>query len=86
MYTAKDVRIMIDAFGTIEDLKNKEDYAGILNELIKVKGYPISVLQEFLQCMEDLSLNNISEDKYWAIIGYVLIRINLVKDVEVMDF
>lgn len=81
-YKSADISNMIDAFSSIQDKKEKHDWVGILEELEKLVEYPTYVLQEFLNCVEALAENNRDEnylkENYLAIMGYIVIRINLV--------
>lgn len=81
-YTVKDVENMIDTFGEIVEKKDSPE--DVIEELKKIIDYPIPVLQEFLNCMEIFSKKANDEEYvreyYWGIIGYVVMRLNLIED------
>lgn len=81
-YTVKDVEKMIDTFGEI--IEKKDSPEDIIEELKKLIDYPIPVLQEFLNCMEIFSKKTNDEEyvkeNYWGVIGYVVMRLNLIED------
>ena len=81
-YTVKDVENMIDTFGEI--VENKDSPEVVIEELEKLIDYPIPVLQEFLNCMEIFSKKTNDEEflkeNYWGVIGYVVMRLNLIED------
>ena len=77
-YTSKDTEKMIDIFASIT---NKNDNPEELyKEMLKIVDYPVSVLQEFMHCMEILEGKDESylKENYWGIVGYITIRLNLV--------
>ena len=88
-YKTADVEKMIDVFSAINDKKKENDANGVLNEFVKLVDYPVPVLREFLKCMEDLSGHNDNylKENYMGVIGYIVIRLNLVNEnEEILDF
>ena len=88
-YKTSDVEKMIDTFSTIQDKKEQNDHEGIINELVKLINYPVPVLREFLKCMNAFSNKdeNYLKKNYMGIVGYIVIRLNLVNEnEEILDF
>ena len=83
-YKSADVEKMIDVFSAINDKKEKKDYKGIVDEMVKLIDYPTYVIQEFLNCMDVLAENHKDDsdikNNYLGIIGYVVLRLNLVTE------
>ena len=77
-YTSKDTEKLIDVFASIFD--NKDNYSELHKEMLKIVDYPISVIQEFLNCMTALESKNqdFLKENYVGVIGYITIRLNLV--------
>ena len=48
-------------------------------ELEKLTKYPTNVIEEFLKCVKLLKEDDINEDKYMGIIGYITMRLNFVE-------
>ncbi len=80
-YTSKDTEKMIDVFASIIDKRNNPKEL-LYNEMIKIVDYPVPVLQEFLNCMTTLNDKNqeFLKENYMGVIGYVTMRLNLVKN------
>lgn len=83
-YKSADVQKMIDAFAVINDKKEKKDYKGIVDEMVKLIDYPTYVIQEFLNCMNVLAENHKDDSdmkkNYLGIIGYIVLRLNIVTE------
>lgn len=76
-YTSKDTEKMIDVFASIADKKDNSEE--LYKEMLKIVDYPISVLQEFLNCMTALNDKNqeFLKENYMGVIGYITLRLNL---------
>ena len=88
-YTTADVDKMVDVFLSISEKKKKNETEGILQELVKLVDYPIPVVHEFLECMNVFSEKdeNYLKENYMVVIGYIVIRLNLVdENKEILDF
>ena len=77
-YTSKDTEKMIDVFASITDKKDNPDE--LYKEMLKIIDYPVSVLQEFLNCMTALNDKNqeFIKENYMGVIGYITLRLNLI--------
>ena len=75
-YKAKDTQNLVDIF---ESNFNQEV---IKTELEKLTKYPTNVNEEFLKCVNLLKEDDINEDKYMGIIGYITMRLNLVEFID----
>ena len=78
-YNSKDTEKMINVFAALAE--KQDNSTEISNEIVKLLDYPVPVLQEFLKCMEVLGKHdeNYFKENYMGVIGYVTLRINLVK-------
>lgn len=78
-YTSKDTEKLIDVFASIADKKDNPEE--LYKEMLKIVDYPVSVLQEFLNCMNALSDKNqkFLKENYMGAIGYITLRLNLVE-------
>jgi hypothetical protein len=78
-YNSKDTEKMIDVFAALAE--KRDNPAEIGNEIVKLLDYPVPVLQEFLKCMDVLEKHdeNYLKENYMGVIGYITLRINLVK-------
>ena len=78
-YTSKDTEKMIDVFATLSE--NRNNPQELKNQIIQLMGYPVSVLNEFLKCMEilDNKDENYLRENYMGIVGYITLRLNFVK-------
>jgi hypothetical protein len=88
-YTKQDIDKMVEVFSAINDKKKANDGKGVLDELVKLIDYPVPVLREFLKCMESFSDKdeNYLKENYMGVIGYIIIRLNLVNEnEEILDF
>ncbi len=76
-YTSKDTEKMIDVFASIADKKDNPEE--LHKEMLKIVDYPVSVLQEFLNCMTALNNKNqeFLKENYMGVIGYITLRLNL---------
>lgn len=77
-YTSKDTEKMIDVFASIIDKRDNSEE--LYKEMLKIIDYPVSVIQEFLNCMTALNDKNqeFLKENYMGVIGYITIRLNLV--------
>ena len=77
-YTSKDTEKLIDVFASIADKKDNPE--GLYKEMLKIINYPVSVLQEFLNCMDVLEKKDekFLKENYVGAIGYITLRLNLV--------
>lgn len=76
-YKAKDTQNLVDIFANLSESNfNKEV---IKTELEKLTQYPTNVIEEFLKCVNLLKEDDINEDKYMGVIGYITMRLNLVE-------
>lgn len=79
-YKAKDTQNLVDIFANLSESNfNKEV---IKTELEKLTKYPTNVIEEFLNCVNLLKEDDINEDKYMGIIGYITMRLNLVELID----
>jgi len=79
-YKSKDTEKMIDVFAALAEKDGNPIEIG--NEIVKLLDYPVPVLHELLKCMEifkKYDINRLKED-YLGVIGYITLRINLVKE------
>lgn len=78
-YNSKDTEKMINVFAALTE--KQDNLTEISNEIVKLLDYPVPVLQEFLKCIEVLANHdeNYIKENYMGVIGYVTLRINLVK-------
>ena len=78
-YNSKDTEKMINVFAALTE--KQDNPTKISNEIVKLLDYPVPVLQEFLKCIEVLANHdeNYIKENYMGVIGYVTLRINLVK-------
>ncbi len=76
-YTTKDTEKMVDVFAALVEKRNNLNEIG--NGIKQLLNYPVSVLQEFLKCMEVLSDKdqNYLKENYMGVIGYITMRLNL---------
>ncbi len=76
-YTSKDTEKMIDVFASIADKKDNPEE--LHKEMLKIVDYPVSVLQEFLNCMTALNNKNqeFLKENYMGFICYITLRLNL---------
>jgi hypothetical protein len=77
-YTSKDTEKMIDVFASIADKKDNPEE--LHKEMLKIVDYPVSVLQEFLNCMTALNNKNqeFLKENYMGVIGYITLRLNFI--------
>jgi hypothetical protein len=77
-YTSKDTEKMIDVFASIADKKDNPEE--LYKEMLNIVDYPVSVLQEFLNCMTALNDKNqeFLKENYMGVIGYITLRLNLI--------
>ena len=76
-YKAKDTQNLVDIFANLSESNfNKEV---IKTELEKLTKYPTNVIEEFLKCVNLLKEDDINEDKYMGVIGYITVRLNFVE-------
>ena len=78
IYTSKDTEKMIDVFASIADKRDNPEE--LYKEMLKIVDYPVSVLQEFLNCMTALNDKNqeFLKENYMGVIGYITLRLNLI--------
>ena len=76
-YKAKDTQNLVDIFANLSE--SNFDKEIIKTELEKLTKYPTNVIEEFLECVNLLKEDDINEDKYMGIIGYITMRLNLVE-------
>ena len=78
-YNSKDTEKMINVFAALAE--KQDNPTEISNEIVKLIDYSMTVLQEFLKCMEVLAKldENYIEENYMGVIGYVTLRINSVE-------
>jgi Glu-tRNA(Gln) amidotransferase subunit E-like FAD-binding protein len=75
-YKEKDTQNLVDIFATLSESNiNQETIKTLLEKLTK---YPTDVIEEFLECVNLLKEDDINEDRYMGIIGYITLRLNLV--------
>lgn len=75
-YKAKDTQNLVDIFANLNE--SNFDKEVIKTELEKLTQYPTNVIEEFLECVKLLKEDDINEDKYMGVIGYITMRLNLV--------
>ncbi len=78
-YTSKDTEKMIDIFAALSE--NRNNSQELERQIIQLIDYPVSVIHEFLKCMEllDNKEENYLRENYMGIVGYITLRLNLVK-------
>lgn len=79
-YKAKDTQNLVDIFANLSE--SNFDKEIIKTELEKLTQYPTNVIEEFLKCVKLLKEDEINEDKYMGIIGYITMRLNLVELID----
>ena len=76
-YKAKDTQNLVDIFANLSESNFNREV--IKTELEKLTKYPTNVIEEFLKCVNILKEDEINEEKYMGIIGYITMRLNLVE-------
>lgn len=78
-YSLKDTEKLIDVFETLSKKRNNPQE--LENEIIQLMDYPVSIIQEFLKCIEvlDNKDENYLRENYIGIVAYITFRLNLVK-------
>lgn len=76
-YKAKDTQNLVDIFANLSESNFNQDV--IKTELEKLTQYPTNVIDEFLKCVNLLKEDDINEDKYMGVIGYITMRLNFVE-------
>ena len=76
-YKAKDTQNLVDIFANLSESNFNQEV--IKTELEKLTQYPTNVIEEFLKCVNLLKEDDINEDKYMGVIGYITMRLNLVE-------
>lgn len=79
-YKAKDTQNLVDIFANLSESNFNKEVIKI--ELEKLTKYPTNVIEEFLACVNLLKEDDINEDKYMGIIGYITMRLNLVELID----
>lgn len=79
-YKVKDTQNMVDIFANLSE--SNFNKVVIKAELEKLTQYPTNVINEFLKCVKLLKEDDINEDKYMGIIGYITMRLNLVELID----
>ena len=79
-YKAKDTQNLVDIFANLSESNFNQDV--IKTELEKLTQYPTNVIDEFLKCVKLLKEDDINEDNYMGIIGYITMRLNLVELID----
>lgn len=79
-YKAKDTQNLVDIFANLSE--SNFDKEVIKTELEKLTKYPTNVIEEFLNCVNLLKEDDINEDKYMGVIGYITMRLNLVELID----
>ena len=71
-----DVERILDIILNIKD--NLNDKSIVKNEIEKLKEYPQSIVDEFLNCIITFTENNfeVTKDNYLGVVGYMLLRLN----------
>ena len=83
-YKAKDTQNLVDIFANLSE--SNFDKEIIKTELEKLTQYPTNVIEEFLKCVKLLKEDDINEDKYMGIIGYITMRLNFDELKNVQDY
>ena len=76
-YKVKDTQNLVDIFANLSESNFNQEV--IKTELEKLTQYPTNVIEEFLKCVNLLKEDDINEDKYMGVIGYITMRLNLVE-------
>lgn len=76
-YKVKDTQNLVDIFANLSESNFNKEVIKI--ELEKLTKYPTNVIEEFLKCVNLLKEDDINEDKYMGVIGYITMRLNLVE-------
>ena len=71
-----DVERLLDIILNIKD--NLNDESIVKNEIEKLKEYPQSIVDEFVNCIITFTENNfeVTKDNYLGVVGYMLLRLN----------
>ena len=75
-YTTKDVELMVNTFCSI--IEKEESGEKITEELRTLLDYPVPVIEEFIKSVGAISDTLDIKENYHGVIGYILIRLNLV--------
>lgn len=73
-YKTNDVLKLIEVFNNLSE----KGVEGLDEFISSVKDYPPNVLQAFLDGMNSIARSNAAEENYWGMIGYLVLKINLV--------
>ena len=73
-YKSSDTIKLIDIFTNLSNGINDNNL--LAKEIEKVSQYPVHVVNEFLKCINNLTIEQI-KTQYIGVVGYITIRLNL---------
>lgn len=76
-YKSSDTIKLIDIFANLS--KGIDDNNLLAKEIEKVSQYPAYIVNEFLKCINILTIEQV-KTKYIGVIGYITMRLNFAKD------
>lgn len=76
-YKSSDTIKLIDIFANLSN--GIDDNNLLAKEIEKVSQYPTYIVNEFLKCINVLTIEQI-KTKYTGVIGYITMRLNFAKD------
>ena len=76
-YKSSDTIKLIDIFANLS--KGIDDNNLLAKEIEKVSQYPAYIVNEFLKCINVLTIEQV-KTQYIGVIGYITMRLNFAKD------
>jgi hypothetical protein len=76
-YKSSDTLKLIDIFNNLS--KGIDDNNLLEKELERVSQYPAYIVDEFLKCINVLTVEQV-ETKFMGVIGYITLRLNFAKE------
>ena len=76
-YKSSDTIKLIDIFANLSN--GIDDNNLLAKEIEKVSQYPAYIVNEFLKCINILTIEQV-KTKYMGVIGYITMRLNFAKD------
>jgi hypothetical protein len=76
-YKSSDTIKLIDIFTNLS--KGIEDNNLLAKEIEKVSQYPVHIVNEFLKCINVLTIEQI-KNQYTGVIGYITMRLNFAQE------
>lgn len=78
-YKSIDTIKLIDIFNNLS--KGIDDTDLLEKEIERVSQYPAYIVDEFLKCINVLTIEQV-KTKYMGVIGYITLRLNFAKEAE----